>query len=231
MNVFIGIPSWLDLYKKNLKAHTGKLPHKYIAKKSRDGKTYFVPHPDESKYLDYLSWSKCLYLLHSYGAKTVSYKNAKGAGVVIMQDNKPFVAVSIKINGYKLPTFVYPLIKGTKVLKEWNQLDVHSVEQRAFVKSVAVHTGLGLSLWHKVKEINSPDEGAEVEKVSNDGILKLNKEFLDLLGLVRKKKNITYEDMYKQLGTDKKEIAAMLKKQDEAEIISWISSAKMEFEL
>lgn len=43
----------------------------------------------------------------------------------------------------------YPIIDGNTILTNPNQLQLHKAELRGFVKCVAIHTGLGLSLWMK----------------------------------------------------------------------------------
>jgi len=101
------IKSWLDLYRLNISKHTEKLPHKYVPKKIGN-KTIFKPHPDTSKYLDYLSWSKCLALLYENGAKSIII--GRGAMDMNVPNLDHFVTVRVEIDSVAR-ALIYPMIK------------------------------------------------------------------------------------------------------------------------
>lgn len=129
-----------------------------------------LPHCDEretkdergrKKLVPYLNWAKCKDLLHENGAETVYYEpllNANGSSLFMASEpftdnkgnrNRCFeVRVKIVIDDLE---FVqnYPLLNGMYVVREdnVNQLRLSNAQARAFVKGVAIRTGLGFGLW------------------------------------------------------------------------------------
>lgn len=112
--------------------------------------------------IPYLNWAKCVTLLHENGAETVYFtplKNAEGGYLFSSREvhNKDgritgcyFVSVEIHIDDLVF-TQDLPLLNGNLVVYDdtLNQLRINNAHTRAFVKGVAVRTGLGLSLWTK----------------------------------------------------------------------------------
>lgn len=111
----------------------------------------------------YLNWAKCVDLLHEHGAETVYYEpllNANGHSLFMTeeafvdgkgQSNHCFeVRVRVVIDELNF-VVNYPLMNGTYVVRDdtINQLRVSNAQARAFVKGVAIRTGLGLGLWIK----------------------------------------------------------------------------------
>lgn len=115
----------------------------------------------------YLNWAKCIELLHENGAEVVYYEplvNEKTGSTLFMCDipfedekkrvNRCFeVRVRIVIDDLE---FIqnYPLMNGMYVVRDdtINQLRVSNAQARAFVKGVAIRTGLGFGLWLKEDE-------------------------------------------------------------------------------
>ena len=61
-------------------------------------------------------------------------------------------------------TYDYPVINGEFSFALPRALDIHVAQQRAFVKAVAVHTGLGLRLWEKDEDVPLiPDGGLNLQ--------------------------------------------------------------------
>lgn len=110
-------------------------------------------------YLDYISWVNALILLYENGAESVEYGNIynkDGHSLFLCDGKVPEVHVFVSIDG-KRYEMTYPVIDGSSDIKMEKivQSDVHNASQRAFVKCVAVNTGLGLSLWVK-EETDKP---------------------------------------------------------------------------
>ena len=111
--------------------------------------------------LAYLPWAKCMDLLHEHGAESVGYKGIKNEanGTYLFEHYRTqdkngrqcgcyFVSVEVKIDD-KTYTLDYPLMNGSLVVYDdtLNQLRISNAHARAFVKCVAINTGLGFELW------------------------------------------------------------------------------------
>lgn len=134
---------------------------------------------ENGKYFSYLPWNKALVLLHEHGAERVEFVplyNKDGHSVFVLEDGKglpsdggkrahdpmaPEVHVRVVIDDC-VGEFSYPLINGKEVITmgKMNQQLVNSARQRAFVKGVAIMTGLGLSLWEK--EDSEPKSNGDI---------------------------------------------------------------------
>jgi hypothetical protein len=140
------------------------LPHcEQRETKDDKGKTIEVP---------YLNWAKCKDLLHEHGAETVYFEpvvNDKTGSTLFMTDvtfkdsknnlNRCFeVRVKIVIDDLE---FIqnYPLLNGMYVVREdtINQLRLSNAQARAFVKGVAIRTGLGFGMWVSDDETTQKD--------------------------------------------------------------------------
>lgn len=127
----------------------------------------------------YLPWAKCLTLLYDHGAEKVTYRalQAPDGSYVFCGEQtesdateyKPgrrgkcyFVTVEVTIDG-ETGTMPFPIMNGTAVVynNTLNQLRVSNAIQRAFVKYVAVNTGLGIRLWEKDTETSETDKQPE----------------------------------------------------------------------
>lgn len=111
--------------------------------------------------LAYLPWAKCMDLLHEHGAESVTYRGVKNEenGTYLFEHYRTqdkngrqcgcyFVSVEVKIDD-KTYTLDYPLMNGNLVVYDdtLNQLRISNAHARAFVKCVAINTGLGFELW------------------------------------------------------------------------------------
>ena len=146
----MALKSWDELRKVDISSHVDK----------RDG-------------LDYLNWAKCIDLLHEHGAETVYFTplvNAETGSSLFMTDrvfedkqkgtNSCYeVAVEIVIDDLKF-TMRTPLMNGSNPVKDnsMSQQRVWNAQTRAFVKGVAIRTGLGFELWSKDFELNAEDD-------------------------------------------------------------------------
>ena len=122
---------------------------------------------DISKYVkqrdkaDYLPWASCLKLLYENGAEKVSIRTLTDAnGSSLFMSDETFtdknggknrcyeVRIEVVIDGSSY-TFSYPVMNGINPVRDslMNQNAVHKAQMRAFVKCVAINTGLGFDLW------------------------------------------------------------------------------------
>lgn len=109
----------------------------------------------------YLNWAKCIELLYANGAEKVWFEPVAGEnGSSLIMSNQVFtdkngvvnrcyeVRVRIKIDG---DVFEYqaPLMNGSNPVKDnsMTQQRLWNAQTRAFVKGVALRTGLGFNLW------------------------------------------------------------------------------------
>lgn len=140
------------------------------------------PYCEEREGLTYLNWAKCIDLLHENGAEKVYWipiPDEKTGSSLRMADavftdksgntNKCYetrIRVVIDENVYEMQT---PVMNGANPVKDnsMSQQRVWNSMCRAFVKCVAIHTGLGFNLW--LKEEMQPFSNAvpkEDEKAS-----------------------------------------------------------------
>lgn len=122
---------------------------------------------------DYLNWAKCKMLLHENGANVVWFEpcvNANGSSLFmseqVFEDSKGNknrcyeVRVHIKIDDLEFDA-QYPLMNGSNPVKDnsMSQQRVWNAQTRAFVKGVAMRTGLGFDLWLKnAEEFSNEDD-------------------------------------------------------------------------
>ena len=172
--------------------------------KDDKGKTIKVP---------YLNWAKCKDLLHENGAEVVYFEpliNEKTGSTLFMTDipftdskgnlNRCFeVRVKIVIDDMEF-TQNYPLLNGMYVVREdtINQLRLSNAQARAFVKGVAIHTGLGFGLWVNNDETTQKDGE---ENLYFHNILKI-KERMERLITVKMDSGLTILQICEKLNVD-----------------------------
>ena len=133
---------------------------------------------DISKYVkkrdgaDYLPWAECLKLLYENGAekvKIIPQTTDNGSSLFMSEQTftdkhgntnrcyEVLVAVEIDENKYLIS---YPVMNGINAVRDnlMNQNAVHKAQMRAFVKCVAINTGLGFDLWRDDSDIESDSE-------------------------------------------------------------------------
>ena len=130
---------------------------------------------DISKYVksrnkaDYLPWADCLKLLYDNGAEKVLFEpltTAAGSSLFMCDhtftdknkgDNRCYeVRVKVTIDGTPY-TMSYPVLNGIIAVRDgsMDQNAVHKAQMRAFVKCVAINTGLGFDLWRDDSDIEN----------------------------------------------------------------------------
>ena len=170
--------------------------------------------------IPYLNWAKCVTLLHDNGAEKVYFtplKNNDGGYLfssreVSNRDGRVtgcyFVSVEVHIDDL-IFTQDLPLLNGNLVVYDdtLNQLRISNAHARAFVKGVAIHTGLGFSLWAEDDE----GEKAVSEDLSIHNILKIKQrieqKITDLM-----KRGMTQSEICDKVGLKEKDVGAILGK-------------------
>ena len=129
----------------------------------------------------YLNWAKCKELLHEHGAETVYFEpcvNANGSSLIMCDQvfydknetpNRCYeVRVKIVIDDLEFEA-QYPLMNGSNPVKDnsMTQQRLWNAQTRAFVKGVAMRTGLGFGLWVTGDEA---EDKAPVEDLSSHNL-------------------------------------------------------------
>lgn len=120
----------------------------------------------------YLPWADCLKLLYDHGAEEVRFEalvDANGSSLFMSDEtfttkdkgsNRCYeVRVQVTIDG-KCYTMSYPVLNGIIAVRDgsMDQNAVHKSQMRAFVKCVAINTGLGFDLWRDDSDIEEADD-------------------------------------------------------------------------
>ena len=152
-----------------------------------------TPYCEERDGFTYLNWAKCMELLHENGAETVSWLpipdpetgNSLRMSKQVFTDksgntNRCYeTRICVEIDGkqYEMQT---PVMNGSNQVKDnsMSQQRVWNSMCRAFVKCVAIHTGLGFDLWLK-EEYNKLD--AKIPGTGEKPATKAKKDTLEKL--------------------------------------------------
>lgn len=145
----MALKSWKEMFDLDISKHV----------KKRDG-------------ADYLPWSTCLMLLYENGAEKVSFRplsNENGSSLFFTEHeftdknggvNRCYeVRVEVIIDGSSF--FIsYPVMNGINPVRDkgMNQNAVHKAQMRAFVKCVAINTGLGFKLWMDDSDLDTDSD-------------------------------------------------------------------------
>lgn len=163
---------------------------------------------------DYLNWAMCKELLHQNGAETVYFEpctNANGSSLfmsdILFEDNKGNVnrcyevRVHIVIDDLEFDA-QFPLMNGSNPVKDnsMSQQRVWNAQTRAFVKGVAMRTGLGFDLWLK-NDFTSKTE----DDISKHSIFAI-KERMQIAYTKAIKKGMSTKDIADKLGMSEDEV-------------------------
>lgn len=115
-----------------------------------------------------------------------------------------FVRVEIHIDDVNF-AYDMPLLNGSLVVYEdtLNQLRINNALARAFVKGVAVRTGLGFDLWAE----GDTDDGAD--DLSRHSIYAI-KERLERLLTAKEQGGMSHRDVLAGLNINDKQLATMI---------------------
>ena len=169
--------------------------------KDDDGRVIDVP---------YLNWAKCKELLHQNGAEVVYFEpctNANGSSLFMADQvftdknrvtNRCYeVRVKIVIDDLTFEA-QYPLMNGSNPVKDnsMNQQRLWNAQTRAFVKGVAMRTGLGFGLWVDGGEDSGDDAGDDLSRHSLFAI----KERMQIAYTNAIKKGLSTKDIAERLN-------------------------------
>ena len=147
--------------------------------------------------IDYLNWAKCIDLLRENGAETVYFEPCTGAnGSSLIASEHTFtdkngainrcyetkIKVVVDNNTYYMQT---PVMNGSNPVKDnsRSQQRVWNSMCRAFVKCIAIHTGLGFDLWvqeENKQELSIPES---LEKTASPAKIKTIKNMCTSHGI------------------------------------------------
>lgn len=150
-----------------------------------------TPYCEERDGFTYLNWAMCIDLLHKNGAEKVCWdpiENEKTGNSLRMSDviftdakgntNRCYeTKIKVVIDGDEY-TMQTPVMNGSNPVKDnsMSQQRVWNSMCRAFVKCVAIHTGLGFDLWLKEeydkKLANIPETGCDKASEAKLKVLK-----------------------------------------------------------
>lgn len=175
---------------------------------------------DISKYVkqrdnaDYLPWASCLKLLYENGAEKVTFVplvNENGSSLFMSDQsfvnkngdaNRCYeVRVSVEVDGTSY-CISYPVMNGINPVRDnlMNQNAVHKAQMRAFVKCVAINTGLGFDLW-----LDDADITDDVDDLSKHNLWSI-KERMQQAYTRAIKKGMSTKDIAKSLEMTEDEV-------------------------
>lgn len=164
----------------------------------------------------YLNWAKCIKLLHEHGAEKVYFEpcvNANGSSLFMSEQtfvdknditNRCYeVRVKIVIDDLEFEA-QYPLMNGSNPVKDnsMTQQRLWNAQTRAFVKGVAMRTGLGFKLW--VKDDEAEDK-TPVEDLSSHNIFAI-RERMQQKCTELVKKGMSTRDIAQALGINEQSL-------------------------
>ena len=164
----------------------------------------------------YLNWAMCMKLLHENGAENVYFEpcvNEKGSSLFMSDQvfidkndvtNRCYeVRVKIVIDDLEFEA-QYPLMNGSNPVKDnsMTQQRVWNAQTRAFVKGVAMRTGLGFSLWVKNDEAG---DTSPMEDLSSHNIFAI-RERMQQKCTELVKKGMTTKEIAQKLGINEQSL-------------------------
>lgn len=168
---------------------------------------------------DYLPWGSCVEILHDLGAEKVIFYpvvNPESGSSLFMSEqtftdkngnvNRCYeVRVHVKIDELHFDV-QFPLMNGSNPVKDnsMSQQRLWNAQTRAFVKGVALYTGLGFKLWLKEPE-SDPFESLDkhdIKKIKE----RVQIEYTQLL-----KRRLSQDDIAEKLEMTKDEVKEYFK--------------------
>ena len=173
------------------------------------------PYVEQRDKVDYLNWARCKQLLHDSGAEVVYFEpcvNENGSSLfmsdVVFTDKKGETnrcyEVRVKITIDDL-VFVmqHPVMNGISAIKDglMSQQRVWNAQTRAFVKGVAMRTGLGFDLWLKDMESISQEDD-----LTKHNLFAIKQRFQEEFTRVYRDKQLTTKEIAEKCGMSEDEI-------------------------
>ncbi len=176
------------------------------------------PYVEKRDGVDYLNWARCKQLLHDNGAEVVYFEpctNENGSSLFmsdeVFTDSKGNTnrcyEVRVKITIDEL-TFEaqFPLMNGSNPVKDnsMSQQRVWNSQTRAFVKGVAMRTGLGFDLWLKdVESISTEDD------LSKHNLFAIKERFQQEYTKVLRDKHLTTKEIAEKCAMSEDEVKVL----------------------
>ena len=175
---------------------------------------------DISKYVkkrekaDYLPWASCLKLLYENGAENVRIRTLTDAnGSSLFMSDQTFadkngetnrcyeVRLEVVVDGSTYG-MSYPVMNGINPVRDklMNQNAVHKAQMRAFVKCVAINTGLGFDLW-----LDDADIADDVDDLSKHSIYAI-RERMQQAYTKLVKRGLSTSEIAKMMGTSEQTV-------------------------
>lgn len=174
-----------------------------------------TPYLEKRDGNDYLNWARCKELLHANGAEKVYFEpcvNEHGSSLfmsdVTFTDSKGNtnrcyeVRVKITIDDETFEA-QYPLMNGSNPVKDnsMSQQRVWNAQTRAFVKGVAMRTGLGFELWLK-----NMDEIDTEEDLTKHSIYAIKERVQQEYTMALRRKKLSVRDIAEGVGMTEDEV-------------------------
>lgn len=176
------------------------------------------PYVEQRDGVDYLNWARCKQLLHDNGAEVVYFEpctNENGSSLFmsdeVFTDSKGNTnrcyEVRVKITIDEL-TFEaqFPLMNGSNPVKDnsMSQQRVWNSQTRAFVKGVAMRTGLGFDLWLKdIESVSTEDD------LSKHHIFAIKERFQQEYTKVLRDKHLTTREIAERCAMSEDEVKVL----------------------
>ena len=176
------------------------------------------PYVEQRDGVDYLNWARCKQLLHDNGAEVVYFEpcTTENGSSLFMSDevftdskgntNRCY-EVRVKITIDEL-TFEaqFPLMNGSNPVKDnsMSQQRVWNSQTRAFVKGVAMRTGLGFDLWLKdIESVSTEDD------LSKHHIFAIKERFQQVYTKVLRDKHLTTKEIAERCAMSEDEVKVL----------------------
>lgn len=164
----------------------------------------------------YLNWAMCKKLLHENGAETVYFEpcvNSNGSSLFMSDQvftdkngvtNRCYeVRVRIVIDALEFEA-QFPLMNGSNPVKDnsLTQQRLWNAQTRAFVKGVAIRTGLGFNLWIDEEKVDKAESEDDLSSHSIHSIKeRIQQEYTNLI-----KRRMTTKDIASKLEMTEDEV-------------------------
>ena len=177
-----------------------------------------TPYVEQRDGVDYLNWARCKQLLHDNGAEVVYFEpcvNENGSSLFMSDStftdgkqntNRCYeVRVKIKIDDLEFE-MQSPVMNGSNPVKDnsMSQQRVWNAQTRAFVKGVAMRTGLGFDLWLKDMEGISTEED-----LSKHQLFAIKQRFQEEYTKVLRDKKLTTKEIAEKCEMTEDEVKVM----------------------
>jgi hypothetical protein len=178
-----------------------------------------TPYVEQREGVDYLNWARCKQLLHDNGAEVVFFEpcvNPATGSSLFMSDmvftdskgntNRCYeVRVIITIDDLVF-VMQHPIMNGITPVKDnlMSQQRVWNAQTRAFVKGVAMRTGLGFDLWLKDMEGISQEDD-----LSKHHLYAIKQRFQEEYTKVLRDKHLTTKEIAEKCEMSEDEVKVL----------------------